>query len=99
MDIFAQKKFLITTIVVLAVLNISSIGFFFMKDAFAPKGPPILGPKEIHDISVVLEKELNLSEKQVEQIRVLRSGYMEKERVLDRQIHIIRDSMNAIIFR
>ncbi|MEI6575217.1 MAG: periplasmic heavy metal sensor [Bacteroidota bacterium] len=96
MDIFAQKKLLIRLVIVLALLNVLSIGVFLWKGCRrdAPS-PPRANQK---DLSEILVKELKLNEKQAEQIKMLRSDFIEKEKVLVQKIRTGRDSMNVIMF-
>jgi Spy/CpxP family protein refolding chaperone len=100
MDIFTQKKFLVVTIIVLAALNLSLMVFLLCKDIFHsyPPPPPPALQSENHDISGVLERELNLTPKQVEQIKKLRSDFFEKENELVSLIRSERDSMNEAMF-
>jgi hypothetical protein len=97
MDIFLQKKLLIRIVILLTVLNLLMISCFLWKD-FIHKPQPISSPVDIHDVSAILKKELNLSEEQVDQLRNLRSGFLEEERALETSIKNERDSMNMIMF-
>ena len=98
MDLFAQKKLLIRIIIVLAVLNLLSIGVFLWKDVFPPPRPTEVPKANTRDASAILEKELNLTGEQAEQIRNLRGTYNQKEKELVASIRIERDSMNAEMF-
>ena len=95
MDIFTQKKLLLRIVILLIVLNLFSISVFLWKEFFH-KPPP--QEKENKDVSAVLKKELNLTEKQVTQINDLRSGFFDKEKVLGDAISGERDSMNSAMF-
>jgi Spy/CpxP family protein refolding chaperone len=97
MDIFAKKKLLVSIVILLTVLNLFMIGLFLWKDFFH-KPPPQNDPNDFRDVSAILKKELNLSGKQVEQIKNLRSGFFEKEKVLATAIRIERDSINLTMF-
>lgn len=97
MDIIAQKKMLIRIVVFLSVLNIVSIGFFVCKDIiFHPRKP--LPCKVQKDASTILQKELDLSPQQFEQVRNLRTKYFEKEKSIEHAIRQERDSMNTSMF-
>ncbi len=97
MDIIAQKKMLIRIVVFLTVLNIVSIGFFVCKDViFRPRKP--LQCKVQKDASTILQKELDLSQQQFEQVRNLRTKYFEKEKSIEHAIRQERDSMNTSMF-
>ena len=97
MDIFAQNKLLIRSIIVLILLNVCCIGFFVWHDA---RIGPALFPSEnkFHDVSEILQKELNLTSQQVEQFKSIRSDFFEKEKVLTKTIRDERDSMNMLMF-
>lgn len=97
MDIFAQKKILIRLVIFLTVLNLFSIGIFLWKDILH-KPPPPVRSDEKGDLSVILEKKLNLTGKQVEQIEKLRSSFMEKENEIQTALRKERDSMNLLMF-
>jgi Spy/CpxP family protein refolding chaperone len=98
MDIFTQKKVLIRLVILLLALNFISMGLFIWK-GISPRNKPDNNPaQEQKEISLVLKQELHLSDLQTEKIKKLRSGYVEKEKVLVTQIRAERDSMNSIIF-
>lgn len=97
MDIFTQKKLLIRIVILFAMLNILLIGALVWKDFFH-RPPPPENPKKPPVVSEILKRELNLSEKQVEQIKNLRSDFFDKEKVLEETIRQERDSINAIMF-
>jgi len=98
MDIFTQKKVLIRLVILLLALNLFSMGLFIWK-GIPPRNRkdnnPALAQKEV---SAVLKDELRLTDIQTDQIKKLRTGYVEKEKVLVAQIRAERDSMNGIIF-
>ena len=97
MDIFTQKKLLIRIVILLTVLNLLLIGLLLGKDFFH-KPPPQGNPVGFRDVSDILERELNLTREQVDQIRVLRSSYNETEEALAAVIKSERDSINMIMF-
>lgn len=96
MDIFAQKKFLVSTVVVLTVLNIISIGVFVWKD-FSHRPPP-LPPHHFRDVSGILKRELQLSDEQSMKIDMLRSDFFEREKAVLSVLRSQRDSMNMEMF-
>jgi Spy/CpxP family protein refolding chaperone len=101
MDIFEQKKQLWRVVLVLITLNIISIGVFLWKGFSPQNGPPDSPahmPREPRELSSLLEKELNLTAEQAEQIKALRSGLFEKEKILAAAIRAERDSMNELMF-
>ncbi|MEI8137156.1 MAG: periplasmic heavy metal sensor [Bacteroidota bacterium] len=98
MDIFAQNKLLIRIVIILAVLNVLSISVFVWKDVSPNPPPPPNDTNERKDIALILQKQLNLSETQTEQIRTLRSDFFQKEKELETIIRGERDSMNVAMF-
>lgn len=103
MDIFAEKKLLIRLIIVLALLNIVSIGVFLWKgfDKNKPRQQRERrddAPRDRKDVAAVLEEELGLSKEQVEQIQRLRADFSDKEEVVQQAIRNKRDSMNVEMF-
>ncbi|MCX6248561.1 MAG: Spy/CpxP family protein refolding chaperone [Bacteroidetes bacterium] len=97
MEIFKQRKILIRLIALLLAVNLMTIGCFLWKDIFHKvqgENPPA-GKR---DLSGILKKELNLSEKQVQQIKQLRIEYIEKEKLIETQIRGERDSINVAMF-
>lgn len=98
MDIFTQKKWLIRSLVFLAILNISSISFVFWNRISETRGNRHRNDKEVNVIADLLKKELNLSETQTHQLEKIRTDFFEKEQVLAQDIKEKRDSMNMIMF-
>ena len=103
MDIFAQKKILVRLVVLLALLNLSSIGVFLWKE-FSPRNrqeqsfPPPPHGANPHELVKILAQELKLSETQVEQIKQLRFDFHKREEMVLRLIRSQRDSMNTEMF-
>ena len=79
------------------MLNLFSIGVFIWKDFFH-KHPPVNQSYDNRDVSDFLKSELNLTEKQIEQFRSLRTEFFEKEKILSNTMRDERDSMNQEIF-
>jgi Spy/CpxP family protein refolding chaperone len=98
MDIFAQKKFLVRIVVVLAILNVFSIGAFFWKQNLGRKEPPLFRGGDNRDVSGILKQELDLTNEQVAQLQKIRADFFEKEQLLARRIRDKRDSMNETMF-
>jgi Spy/CpxP family protein refolding chaperone len=97
MDLFTQKKLLIRVIILLAFLNLFSISIFLWKEFFH-KPPRPDEKRDNREVSSVLKKELNLSDKQIEQVNELRTSYFDKEKILEKTIREERDSMNEAMF-
>jgi len=97
MDIFTQKKLLVRIVILLTTLNLILIASVVWNDYFR-KPPPPVNQDDFRDVSEILKRELNLSDKQVEQIRNLRSVYFRKERAISDVIKGERDSINSSMF-
>ena len=97
MDIFAQNKILTRLVIVLVVINIISITLFVWKGT-SHNPPPPNEQNEGKDVSLILQKELKLSESQTEEIRKLRIDFFQKEKELETTIRDERDSMNVAMF-
>ena len=99
MDIFTQNKNLIRVIVILISLNIVSIGFFIFKE-MKPHNEPLLFPKNeaYKDVSGLLKKELNLTNKQVARFDEIRKRNFEKQAVFKEIIRDDKDAMNEEMF-
>ncbi len=100
MDIFSQKKLLFRSVIALAILNVMAIGLFAWKEFRHQNHEPELFPKieQYHDVSGILKSELNLTDKQTEQIEQIRLNYFEKEKLLAKTIRDEKDSMNISMF-
>ena len=98
MDIFTQKKLLIRIVVLLTALNILLIGALLWKDFFHRPPRPNENINESRDVSFILQRELNLSKEQVNQLRILRFSFLETEKALADEIKGERDSINMIMF-
>ncbi len=99
MDIFSERKNLVVLVVVLAVMNVLGISAFLWKNNFHHHGPELFpNQQDFRDVSSILQKELQLNDKQAEQIKHLRTDYFEKEKELATIIRSERDSMNVEMF-
>ncbi len=100
MEVFAQNKLLIRLVIVLTILNLCAIGVFIWKDfSYAGLGPHKERKNEdYHDVAGVLQRELGLTELQVEQFKKLRTDVFAKESDLSVVIRAERDSMNVLMF-
>jgi len=98
MDIFEQNKLLKRAVVFFAMLNLGALGFFVWHNGAGRDNRPPRPDGDYHDVSGLLQKELGLSSRQVEQFQDLRKFYFEREMTLSRSIKEERDSMNVIMF-
>ena len=98
MDVFNQKKIMTRLILFLVLLNLFTLSFFIWKE-FTHHNPKLF-PKneEFRDVSSVLKKELQLSEKQFKKFDEIRQNYFEKEVNLKQIIRDEKDSMNLEMF-
>jgi len=99
MDIFAKQKIFVRTIILLVVLNIILLGFFIFKE-MKPRHEPLLFPKneEYKAVSLILKKELNLTNNQVLQFDEIRKQNFEKQAALKEIIREDKDAMNQEMF-
>ena len=98
MDIFAQKKLLIRTVIVLVLLNIVVLGVFIRGNIMHHRPPGSPPGEGFNDLSGVLEKELNLNADQVLHLKKVRNDFLEKEKLVLNTLHEERNSMNAVMF-
>ena len=85
-------------VILVTTLNILLISALLWKDFFHRPPPPIENTNDRRDVSGILQRELHLSGKQVEQIKNLRSEFINKEKELEETIRSERDSINATMF-
>jgi periplasmic protein CpxP/Spy len=98
MDIFAQRKLLISTVIALVIINLVSISFFVWKDYKNNKEGRIPNEPNPDKVKAILTKKLNLTEGQSKKMTALRLDFYGKEKVLSKIIRAERDSMNDIMF-
>lgn len=97
MEVFAQNKLLKWCVALLVIINVLTLGTFFWKEHSHPNQRPII-PDDFRDVSGILQKELDLTPTQAEQIKKIRADFYEKEKLLSFTIRGERDSMNMIMF-
>jgi Spy/CpxP family protein refolding chaperone len=98
MDIFSQKKVLIRLVVILAILNVMSVGIMLWNGIVINNSRNIPPRVEKRDLSTILKNELNLTDQQAEQIKEIRDDFFKEERKLSSVIKMERDSMNTLMF-
>ena len=96
MDIFLKNKFLVRIVAFLLCLNLFSIGYFWLgkkgnDDGRRPKRP-------IEQVTEILKNELQLTDKQAEELKNIRQDFFDKEQPLSQAIRAKRDSMNMEMF-
>lgn len=99
MDIFSQNKVLIRFILALVIINSFLVVYLLLQNNHSIENEPQpIGKDDFQYVSKVLQRELNLSEKQVLQFQELRNDFFKRERMLSLKIRAERDSMNAAMF-
>src|SRR4030042_3284859 len=90
MDIFTKNRFTFWTIVILVILNISTISMlWFNQNRRIGASPQIREPRQDQRTLQFLQKELDLTDVQIRQYDQLRQAHAEQTRVL---INDIRQS-------
>jgi len=97
MEIFAQNKLLKWCVAVLVLVNMLTLGMFLWKEYSPHNARPVI-PDDFRDVSGVLQRELDLTPEQTEQIKKIREDFYAKEKVLSSSIRGERDSMNIMMF-
>ena len=98
MDIFSQKKLMSRIIIFLVVLNLATLSFFVYKEIMH-RGPLLFPKNEAYkDVSSILQKELKLTNKQLEGFNKIRESYFKKEVALKQIIRDEKDQMNVEMF-
>ena len=96
MDLFSKNKLLLRIVAFLLLLNLFSVGFFWLggkgnDDRRRPKRP-------IEEVTAMLKEELHLTPKQAEDFKKIRQDFFDKEEPLSQAIRAKRDSMNVEMF-
>jgi len=95
MDIFTKKRFSFWTIVLLVVLNVFTISLLWLNQHSRPSTPqPLSEQKDDQRTLQFLQKELNLSNAQIQQYGQLRQAHAELTRLL---VNEIRDSKREMM--
>ena len=98
MDIFRKNRLLTTIVYLLVLSNVLTLSILAWNLSFAHS--PLLFPKNVayKDVSGILKKELNLSEKQVAQFNDIRERNFKKQALLKKTIRDEKDAMNQEMF-
>ncbi len=94
MYLFSKNKFLGRAVTFLLLLNLFSIGYFWWRKGGEGRRPK----RPIEQVTAILKKELQLTEKQAADFKKIRQDFFDKEEPLSRAIRAKRDSMNAAMF-
>lgn len=99
MDIFAKKRFTLWTIILLVVLNISTISMLWLNQKNRPGVPPPLRAlRQDQRTLQFLQKELNLTDAQIQQYDQLRQAHAHQTRGLINDIRGLKQKMMDEIF-
>ncbi|MCX8478896.1 MAG: hypothetical protein ORN56_03840 [Chitinophagales bacterium] len=100
MDYISKYKLLLRLVILLFILNGTTIGFIVWHKYNKPKREPHLFKQKerFRDVSGILKKELNLDKNQMQHFESVREKYYQKEVQLASIIKAEKDSMNAIMF-
>jgi len=97
MDVLKQNKLLFKLIIFLVLMNVAIVVFLVVPkppEQFDGRRPD----RNINEIFGVLKDELQLTPKQIEQLKTLREDFFMKESKLRKIIKSQRDSMNELMF-
>ena len=99
MDIFTKKRFKIWTILLLVILNISTISMLWLSQNKGPGAPPPRG-KARHDQRTLefLQRELDLTDEQIHKYDSLRYVHAEQTRILINDLQRLKKEMIDGIF-
>lgn len=94
MDFFTKNKMLFWCVVILVLLNIVTLGSFWLGK---PHRAPLAGPGGQQDGQKIMAERLGLSEEQAEQVERIRNEHFMRTRPLQDDMHKIRlDLLNEI---
>ena len=99
MDIFTKKRFTIWTILLLVILNISTISMLWLNQNRRPGAPPPRAEARQDQRTLeFLQRELDLTDEQILQYDQLRQAHGEQTRVLINDIRRLKQEMMNEIF-
>lgn len=99
MDIFTKKRLTFWAIVLLVILNVSTISLLWLNQNTRQGGPPPpRAPEQDQRTLQFLKKELNLTDTQIHKYDQLRQAHAEKTRVLINNIRQLKKDMIDEIF-
>ncbi len=94
MDVFTKNKWLFRLVVFLILLNLGLLGFIARKN----NAPANKNEQRADVLMQILRKELQLSEQQADQMKMIREAFFAREKILSAKIKAERDSMNQEMF-
>lgn len=99
MAIFATKRFIKWTIIILVILNLTTLTMLWIKnnnkDSYKKPRLPVRGPKESRQF---LTRELSLSEEQDRLFKELRHGHRFQGKKIQHQIHKLKREIMEGLF-
>jgi len=99
MDFFTNKRISLWTIVLLIVLNLFFLSIIWYNQITKPGKIPRRPPRQSQKSLAILQKELNLSDAQIERYDLLRRDHHQKTQILIREIPRLKREMMDEIFK
>ena len=99
MDFFTNKRISFWTIVLLIVLNLFFLSIIWYNQIIKPGKIPRRPPRQSQKSLAILQKELNLSDAQIERYDLLRREHHERTQILVREIPRLKKEMMDEIFK
>lgn len=100
MDIFTQKRFTISVIVILVILNIGTMALLWLREAHRP-GPPLpprLAPADKPGSAIMLKSELGMSDEQFERYQELSKQHRAEAGRITDEMHALKRQMFNELF-
>ena len=100
MDIFTQRRFTVTLIVILVTLNVGAMSLLWLRGTRKPGPPPPPGraPHDGVGSASLLKKELGLSDRQFENYLVLREQHKDETGRIRDEIYTLKKQMFNQLF-
>lgn len=101
MDVFTQRRFTVSVIVLLAVLNIGTLALLWLRAIPRPAPPAPAGPpsQQRPPSSSVLKRELGLSDEQFEKYLEVREQNRNTADGIREEIHVLKRQMINELFK
>ena len=99
MDLFTTKRFSFWTIVLLIIFNIVTLSIIWSNQRAKPGDFPRRPPRQSQRSLTLLQKELGLSNDQIERYNSLRQAHHQQTQILVREIPGLKKEMMDEIFK
>jgi len=99
MDLFTTKRFSSWIIVLLIILNIVTLSIIWFNQTAKPGSIPRRPPRQNQKSVALLQKELGLSNEQIERYETLRRNHHQRTQTLVREIPRLKKEMMDEIFK